>query len=161
MYTDHIHARSVSSGGHPSRNWVKNLWAQMNYNIPRGWRVCGENMYARHSVSYDELSSWFYVHSMWDADGRCLSYDETLEWCELLELPHVPELYRGVYDEKQIKACWNDKMYDTCEGYVVRSTSSFPMRDVPYRVLKFVRPGHVQTTKHWMHGQPIVVNGRA
>lgn len=161
MYTDHIHARSVDSGGHPSRDWVKNLWSQVGYNIPAGWRVCGENMYAKHSIGYDSLESWFYVHSIWNDAGDCLSYDDTLEWCGLCDLPHVPELYRGPYDEALIKAQWNDTLHDTCEGYVVRSASSFPMRDVPYRVLKFVRPGHVQTTKHWMHGQAVEVNGRA
>ena len=40
-YNDYMHARSINSDNHPSRNWVKNLWAQKAYNIPEGWRVCG------------------------------------------------------------------------------------------------------------------------
>ena len=48
-YKDYIHARSLDSDSHPSRNWVKNHWAQHGYEIPEGWRVCGENMFAKHS----------------------------------------------------------------------------------------------------------------
>lgn len=161
MYSDHIHARSVDGGGHPSRAWVKNLWSTVAHDIPPGWRVCGENMYAKHSIGYDSLESWFYVHSIWNEHNECLNYPETLQWCELLDLLPTPELYQGPWDEAQIKACWTKEVYNEREGYVIRSSSAFPMREQPYRVLKFARPGHVQTTKHWMHGQQIEVNGRA
>lgn len=160
MYSDHIHARSVDGVGHPSRDWVKNLWSQIAHEIPPGWRVCGENMYAQHSIRYDDLASYFYVHSIWDDRNWALSWDDTAEWAGLLGLEIVPTLWRGPYDETAIRACWTPAAHDTQEGYVVRSALGFPLAEFPYRVAKFVRPGHVQTTKHWMAGQPIVPNGR-
>lgn len=59
MYRDHIHARSVDSRNHPSRNWVKNLWGRLSHDIPSGWRICGENLFATHSISYSNLQSYF------------------------------------------------------------------------------------------------------
>ncbi|MEO6049406.1 MAG: RNA ligase family protein [Candidatus Kapaibacterium sp.] len=50
MYSDYIHARSIDSDHHPSRDWVKKLHATMGYMIPEGWRVCGENLYAVHTL---------------------------------------------------------------------------------------------------------------
>jgi len=41
MYCDHIHARSVESGHHPSRSWVKQFHASIAHDIPSGWRICG------------------------------------------------------------------------------------------------------------------------
>ena len=43
MYNDYIHARSLDSASHPSREWVKNLHAQIQWQIPDGWRICGES----------------------------------------------------------------------------------------------------------------------
>jgi hypothetical protein len=50
MYNDCIHARSPDSGPHPSRDWVKNLHAQIQWQIPEGWRISGENLYATHTL---------------------------------------------------------------------------------------------------------------
>jgi hypothetical protein len=161
MYSDYLHARSVDSTD-PSntRDWVKNLRAQVGHDIPAGWRVCGENVYGVHSIRYEELSSWFYVHSMWNGRNEALSFDETVEWAALLGLEVVPVLYRGPWDRAAIEACWSPAVHDTQEGYVVRSAAGFPMSEFSRRVAKFVRPNHVQTTKHWMRGQRVEVNGR-
>lgn len=35
MYRDGIHARSVYSGDHPSRSWVKALHGQIKHDIPK------------------------------------------------------------------------------------------------------------------------------
>jgi hypothetical protein len=43
-------------------------------------------------------------------------------------------------------------------GYVVRVADSFSYGAYRNHVAKFVRKGHVQTNKHWMHGQRIVRN---
>ena len=59
LYKDAIHARSLSSGHHPSRTWVKTLQGSMGYRIPEGWRICGENVYACHSIHYTALTSYF------------------------------------------------------------------------------------------------------
>ena len=45
------------------------------------------------------------------------------------------------------------------EGYVVRLSDGFKYRDFRKSVAKFVREGHVQTTKHWRAGRSFIPNG--
>lgn len=159
MYTDYFHARSVDSQNHPSRNWAKNAWSQFAGDIPEGWRVCAENLYAQHSIAYEDLPSYLMGFSVWNERNVCLSWDETVEWMWLFGLPHVPVLYDGIYDEKKIKALWDPSMRDSCEGYVLRLADEFDYSQFRTSVAKFVRKDHVQTNKHWMHGQRIIPNG--
>lgn len=154
MYQGYIHARSITSKDHESRHWVKSLHASVAYEIPTDWRVCGENLYASHSISYENLPSYFMVFSIWDENNCCKSWDETVEWCQLLGLETVPVLYRGIWDEETIKSLYQE-IYDgnECEGYVVRISGEFRYRDFRKSAAKYVRKGHVQTSTHWMHSQ--------
>lgn len=156
MYADYLHARSIDGRHHPSRDWVKQLHASVGHMIPEGWRICGENLYARHSVAYDSLRSYFYMFSIWNERNICLDWDETLEWSALLgfELPRV--LYRGGWDEGLIRDFHIDT--ETMEGYVVRNEQAFPYTDFMRNIAKWVRKGHVQTDEHWMFAR-IVPNG--
>ena len=61
MTRDTVHARSLDSNDHESQHWVKSLWSQIRFNIPEGWRVCGENLFAKHSIAYKNLGSYFHV----------------------------------------------------------------------------------------------------
>ena len=156
MYTDHIHARSIDGRSHPSRDWVKNFWAQIMGHIPYGWRVCGENLYAEHSIKYDSLPTYFMGFSIWNDMNVCLSWNETLEWFELLGIEPVPVLYDGIYDEEKIKAITINE--STSEGYVIRIANEFTYGDFRNVVAKWVRKDHVQTNKHWFFGQKVVEN---
>ncbi|ODG93955.1 2'-5' RNA ligase [Gottfriedia luciferensis] len=155
IYRDAIHARSTDSLDHPSRHWVKMLQATIGYQIPEHWRVCGENVYAMHSILYEELDSYFYIFSIWDEQNKCLSWEETIIWSELLGLKTAPVLYKGVFNEEAIKACYTKKsnLGGEQEGYVIRLTDGFQYNDFKYSVAKFVRENHVQTDKHWMTKQ--------
>lgn len=159
MYRDYIHARSVDGRNHISRAWVKNLWSKIAYDIPTGWRICGENMYAVHSIKYTDLESYFYGFSIWTDKNICLSYSETLDWFSLLGINVVPELYRGVYDEKKIQDICNSLDTITCEGVVIRLADSFSYRDFSKYVGKYVRKDHVSTIPHWFYGREVEVNG--
>jgi hypothetical protein len=53
MYNDYIHARSINSGSHETRNWVKGLWSQISYLLDDNMRLCEENLYAKHSIKYE------------------------------------------------------------------------------------------------------------
>ncbi len=162
MYRDHYHARSVESAHHESQGWCKNFWSQICGDIPEGWRVCGENLYAKHSIAYDNLPSYFMGFGIWNERNVCLSWDETLEWFDLLGVTPVPVLYDGIYDEAAIRALYDsDKDWETREGYVIRVADAFPYSQFRTSVGKFVRRGHVQTTKHWKHGQRVEKNGLA
>lgn len=158
MYQDYIHARSIDSPNHPSRNYVKGLWSQFSRDIPEGWRICGENMYAEHSIKYDDLTSYLIGFGVWTDRNICLSWDDSLEWFELLGIEPNRTLYEGPYNEKLIRELENDLNFERDEGYVMRIRDSFTYNEYRKYVGKYVRAGHVQTAKHWMHGQPVIPN---
>ncbi len=158
LYSDHIHARSIDGRNHPSRNWVKNFWSNIKSNIPVGWRVCGENLFAKHSIGYDNLDSYFFGFSIWDNKNVCLAWDTTVEWFELLGIKHVPVLYDGLFNEDLIKSLWSEQDWQRCESYVVRDADIIKYSEFRNKVGKYVRANHIQTIKHWLYGQPIEKN---
>jgi len=153
----HSHARSVDSAHHPSRTWVKALAARIGHDIPTGWRLCGENLYARHSLAYDDLEGYFALFSVWDEQNTCLSWRDTMEWATLLELPTPRVLYAGPYDEATLRRITDGLDLSRQEGVVVRLAEAFPYAAFGDSVLKWVRPNHVQTDEHWAH-QAIIPN---
>ncbi len=156
LYKDYIHARSLNYDSHPSRNWMKAQHNQIAHDIPDDWRICGENVYAKHSIHYQNLPAYFMVYSIWDNRNVCLSWDDTVEYCKLLELEMVPVLYRGAWDEKEIKKLFSPNLNnDPMEGYVVRPTGSFTFKEFRTSVLKFVRAGHVTSNHNWKHQQVV------
>ena len=158
LYPDYIHARSINSGGHPSRAWVKAFHARMAHDIPLGWRVCGENLYATHSIHYETLPSYFLGFALYDERNICLSWDETTEWFTLLGVTPVATLYRGIFDRGVLQRVEKELDYAQDEGYVLRVTDGFHYKDHRLYVGKLVRPNHIQTVKHWFRGQAITPN---
>jgi len=158
MYHDFIHARSVEGNYHPSRDWVRAFWGSIRHQIPEGWRICGENLYAQHSIAYQDLPTYFMGFNMWEGN-TCFSWDETLTYFEMLGITPVPVLYRGEYNEPLIKALYDDSQWDSREGYVVRLAGRIEREDWGRAVGKFVRKNHVQTDAHWMT-QAVIPNGR-
>ncbi|MGW6854981.1 RNA ligase family protein [Streptomyces xanthophaeus] len=155
LYRDGLHARSLDSAHHPSRAWVKGLQGRIGTGIPEGRRVCGENLYARHSLPYGELDSWFYGFSVWDGE-HCLDWDQGVRFLRGLGIPTPPVLWRGTFDERVLRKLKLDTARQ--EGYVVRTVAGFTRADFGRCVAKWVRPGHVQTGTHWMFAQ-VVPNG--
>lgn len=151
LYRDGLHARSIDSKSHPSRDWIKEFHSSFAHEIPHNMRICGENLYAKHSISYNNLSSYFVVFSIW-AEDVCLSWNHTVEWCELLNLKTVPVLYLGEAQNERVY--YENWYYSTfprpSEGFVVRNTNEFLMSDFSINIAKWVRKNHVQTDKHWM-----------
>ena len=152
LYRDYLHARSLDYAPHPSRDRIRALHASIAHDIPDRWRLCGENVYAVHSITYDALPSHFLLFSVWNDKNECLSWDETVYWADLLGLTTVPVLARGQWDENRVR------MFDDVpesrfgrqrEGYVVRRADSFHYRSFRRSVAKFVRKDHVQTDDHW------------
>ncbi|MEV7563469.1 RNA ligase family protein, partial [Streptomyces sp. NPDC089795] len=155
LYADGLHARSLDSAHHPSRAWVKGLQGRIGPGIPAGWRVCGENLYARHSIPYEDLDSWFYGFSVWDGE-HCLDWDRTVRFLSGLGVPTPRVLWRGTFDERALRRLKLDTARQ--EGYVVRTVAGFAREDFGRCVAKWVRGGHVQTSTHWMFAQ-VVPNG--
>lgn len=147
LYRDYFHARSLDSNNHPSRNWLKKFHSEFAFEIPEGWRICGENCYAKHSIFYDNLCSYFYGFSIWNEKNECLNWEETLEWFDLFKIVPVEVLYDGIWNEELIR----NIDYGNQEGYVVRTFDSFHYDEFKTNVAKCVRANHVQTDKHWSH----------
>ncbi|RYG45235.1 hypothetical protein EON79_13115 [bacterium] len=158
MYRDHIHARSLDLATGLDKGHVKAIHAAVAHEIPEGWRVCGENLYATHSLHYTWLDSYFYVFGIWNERNECLAWDETVEWAELLGLRTVPVLYRGPWDANRLLHLYEPEYRgEATEGYVVRVARRFAYGEFKRVVAKWVRPNHVTTANHWRH-QRLVPN---
>lgn len=161
IYSDgYLHARSVDGRNHWSRAWVKNFAQTFAYDLPQDWRVCAENLYAKHSIRYDNLPSYLLGFSIWRG-LECLSWDATKEWFQLLGIQSVPVLYEGIFDEKELERIIRDVegKSDSVEGFVLRNAGDFTWRDFRNNVGKYVRKNHVQTATHWFHGNADEING--
>ncbi len=142
---EYTHARSLDSVNQPYRHWLKGLWSTIQYDIPDEWRICGENLYAKHSIHYTDLTTYFEVFSIWNENNMCLSWNDTEDWCKLLGLTTVPVIFRGIFDENFLR----NYKFDTekQEGYVVRLADSFSYDDFDKSIAKFVRAGHISNNK--------------
>lgn len=150
--------RSVDARSNHWDNYAKRLWASINYDIPVGWRVTGENMYARKSVAYDNLQGAFLIFGIWDTQDNLLSWDEMNEYASLLGLPVVRLLYRG-YDFESASKAWGEVLNDEIsEGFVMRHSRKIPADKFSERVAKYVRANHVRTEDTWRHRDDYEVN---
>lgn len=162
LYPDHYHARSIDSGYHSSRTWIGNLHGKVAHEIPNGWRVVGENLYAQHSIRYENLPSYFMVFAIFNEDNQALRWSDMKDWAAMLGLETVPLLYRGPYDRAALEAnkdFWQSP-FGEAEGYVVRTAYEIDYYHWDWYVGKVVRADHVTTDQHWRH-RPVKVNGLA
>lgn len=159
MYNDYIHARSIDSRHHNSRNWVKRFHSEIAHQIPDGWRICGENLFAKHSISYDNLDSYFYGFSIWDEYNLCVPWSTTQKIFNKLGIQCVPLVTNidSVMDSNFHKKLGEDLVAQGKEGFVMRNIHSFNLRNFDKNVAKYVRANHVTTNKHWAH-QEIIPN---
>lgn len=159
IYSDGFtHARSLDSRGGVDRDWLKTFAQSICFNLPTGWRVCGENLWAKHSIHYEALPSYFLGFSLWNEKNECLSWDETLEYFSLLEVLPVSVIYDGIFSEQALRDIEKKLNLDKNEGYVVRTADGFNYEDFDMHIAKWVRAEHVQTDEHWRL-QPFVRNG--
>lgn len=159
FYDDHLHARSIDSKDHPSRAIIRQLHGAFAHEVPPGWRICAENLYARHSIAYRNLRAFLEVFGIWDERNVCLGWDETLRCAERIGvgiargfergLPVVPVLYRGIWDEAALRALEARIDVEAVEGYVVRVTGPIHAGEWRRKAAKFVRARHVRTNEHW------------
>jgi hypothetical protein len=143
------HARSPDSRYHPSREWLKAMAAGVSPLLSQDERIIGENLYARHSVAYEALPSYF-LGFAWIREDVIQSWDDTLARFAELGIQPVPTLYRGAYHGNLFNDVAGGLNPETQEGFVVRVADAFPEREMPSRMGKYVRSGHVQSEIHWM-----------
>lgn len=160
-----VWARSLDSKDHPSRHIVKRLWSIVSLSIPSGVTLVGENVTAVHSIRYDSLPGPFLMfgaHVVKDGSRRFMSWLDTVLLAKKLGIPTVPELGTGKWSEilplVSGRPPYNSAYGPEGEGFVIRSEDEFSFDEFSTHVAKVVRPGHVQTEDHWMHG-PFEKNG--
>lgn len=154
LYPDGYHARSIDSPHHESRTWIKNYQASIGAFIMSDMRICGENMFARHSIEYNDLESYFYGFSVWHLH-TCMGWEFTLDVFKDLKIVHPKVLYHGEYNLQVLVNLAVTMDITKSEGFVVRNAGDFDILDFQKNVCKWVRPGHVQTDEHWMHRKVI------
>jgi len=161
------YARSPDSGYHLSRDWLRAFHARRAANIPDGWRISGEYLFARHSVSYtrtaaNPLRSFFYGFGVWDNENKLLDWDSTLEILAMLDIEAVPVLYDGPFSEAMITKLASSLDTSRQEGFVVRLAAGMPYPSGSGSagrffdaIAKWVRPAHVTAEQHWMAGRVV------
>lgn len=162
MARDYFHARSPADLVPAWEGPAKARWAQLAADIPAGWRLSAESMWARRAVCYVDLPDVVLLIGVWDADNCLLAWDATVEWAGLLGLSVVPVLYRGA-DLAQACAAWREsgKTEEASEGYVVRVDAPIPYRYFGENVAKYVRAQHVRSAASWRHRDDFPVNSFA
>lgn len=158
IYNDgYLHARSIDGNSHPSRNWIKStIVPKLMFNMDNDLRICGENLYAKHSLEYNKLDSYFYMFSIWLND-TCLSWDFTEDYARYFDLTLVPVMYKGILSEKIIDTILKEIDLNVQEGFVIRRTCEIQIDQFSTHVAKYVRKNHVTTDQHWAH-QEIIPN---
>lgn len=152
LYKDYSHARSLDSVHHYSRDWLKAFHSTFKNDIPEGWRICGENLFATHTIHYTDLKSYFYGFSIWNEHNICLSWKETLEWFNLLGIVPVEVIYEGIFDEDYLR---NIDIGNE-EGFVIRNVDSFHYDSFSENLAKYVRAGFVPNgEEHWKNKKVI------
>lgn len=149
IYRDGYHARSLDGRNHWSRSYIKSLQATIGHDIPEGWRICAENMYAKHSIAYDNLDSYVIAFSVWNEENICLAWDDTVWYLDILGMSYPKVFYRGIWDEKLARELYSQFDRNKVEGYVVRLAGEFTFDDFKTSCAKFVRKEHVVTDSHW------------
>lgn len=155
MYRDAIHARSMDSRHHGSRDWTKKHHGEIAHLIPERWRTVVENCYATHSIKYrrasgNALPSFDIGLSIWDDNNICLPWDETVMWFEELGITPARVIYDGIWDEALLRKIAVEQDPMLVEGYVVRNAGAIPYDRWFRPAAKYVRAKHVNTNQHWM-----------
>ena len=157
VFAGGCHARSPDSGYHASRDWMKAFAAGISPSLSGDERIVGEYLFAKHSVAYNDLPSYF-LGFAWIVDNEVQGWDETLGRFAELGVTPVPVLQRGQFDDASIKSVLDLLDLEKQEGFVVGSVSPFDETDMATHIAKYVREGHVQSDTHWTKVE-IVKNG--
>lgn len=149
IHNEGTHARSPDSHYHPSRDWLKAFASGISQRLENDERIVGENLYAKHSVGYDELPSYFLGFS-WIVGNDIQPWDATLDRFLELGITPVKTLYRGAFTKGLFESQADRLDLDRQEGFIARDAGRFKETEMPIRMGKYVRANHVQSETHWM-----------
>ena len=159
IHAEGCHPRSLDARYHPSRDWMKAFAAGIAPQLEVGERIVGEYLYARHSLAYSNLPSYF-LGFAWIRNGYIEDWDATLQRFEGLGIMPVPMLYRGAFTRSLLGDVIDGLDLEQQEGFVIRTSTGFEEVAMPTHLAKYVRAGHVTSEKHWMNAE-VIRNGLA
>ena len=148
-----VYARSHSQPtDHPSFDYIKNIhyYSKLHLLNP-DYHYFGENMYAIHSIEYDELEDFLYIFNIFDTKSKeWLSWSEVVAEsarCGFLVVPLL-ECDRDI-EKCMLKSLSSKWLGGDAEGFVIRKSDRIAEDEFSSSVAKFVRANHIQTDEHW------------
>lgn len=168
IYANHLHARSLDSTKDESHRWLERfrnfITPQLNQlsSFDNNWRICGENLFYKHTVFYQDLESVFLGYSIWLEDksenegkNESLSWQATLSIFDKIGISYPTLIYEGIYDKKAILEYFEEykvKKNRQVEGFVIRLKDSFLYEDFSKSVAKYVCDDfEITSSKHWRY----------
>jgi len=165
--SDKVYARSHSGKAeHISFDLVKLWWNTNKWKIPDDLILYGENMFAKHSLFYNDLPHVFFLFNILK-NNTWISWDNIKDICQEFGIPIVPIIDELVFTSiDDIHEYIKEKMKEPSsfgeekEGIVIRSYDSFEFDHFNINVVKYVRENHVQTGEHWKNQKliPNIIN---
>lgn len=154
-----VYARSTATPSqHAWHGMVRKHHAWKTCDLGPDYKICGEDMYAIHSIEYDGFreDETFRVFNILYKD-EWLSFDDRVALCQQLNLKMAPIWIAGAnFDRQRDLDKWLENNLKrgshhgpVAEGFVVQLMDSFHKDDFSNCVAKYVRAGHVQTDQHW------------
>lgn len=177
------HAHSPT---HPSFDWLKSFHQSIKWKLPSFTQFFGENLFAKHSIFYDQLPGFFLLFGVrdwtvvateerndeddeddWEDQANWFSWRAVENEALFLGVSTVPVLWQGkVKSEKELQKLTEDLMLgdSQCggekEGIVVRVEREFGNDEFEKCIFKQVRESHVKTENHWSFQEMIKNNLR-
>lgn len=160
IYPNHLHARSLDSTKDESHRWLERF---QNFILPQlnrltNWRMCGENLFYKHTIFYQDLESIFLGYSIWvenESENQSLSWQETKTIFEKNAISYPTLIYEGMYDKKAILKSFEEYKNQKdrqVEGFVIRLNDSFSYQDFSKSVAKYVcEDFEITSSKHWRY----------
>jgi len=143
----------------PTFNFVKSMHYHPNKETiqKENIAVFGENMFAVHTITYTELTDYFYVFGVVDLDTEEFHSVEMMKlYAELMNMQIAPIVYEGtIASVEWLEQFINEQMKTESafggekEGFVIRVASQFPVSEFGSKVFKWVRRNHVATDQFW------------
>ena len=118
----------------------------------------GEDIYGVHSIEYGPVpeQATYYAFALREGHRAFASFSELEAYANGKQIPVVPVLFRGSFQSvSEIRTFVEGAHAEPSalggkrEGVVLRVARGFPALEFSNNVCKSVRPGHVQTDKHW------------
>lgn len=148
---------------HPWAGYLKQKWEMIKSDLGE-LEFFGENLYAIHSIEYQQLEHHFYLFGIREGE-RWLSWEETKFYAAMLDFAMVPALTfvkpeePATFEKEVQELVQHSSRFGSVdvytqqpcnmEGIVTRNTDEYPVAAFQQNVFKWVRKGHVKTDEHW------------